>query len=135
MGTAGGTATLKLDVSGMADGQATGLCHYGKRYAWLGVTQANGVNRITYSDNGTQTLGPTVNGPTVWIRSIIADAGTTWAFSFDEKEFTPFGKRYQFEWANYRGDRLGIFSYNNDTDAGFVDVDSFLYEFVGPKKK
>lgn len=131
MGRAGGTATVKLDIGGMADGQATGLCHYGNRYAWLGVTQTKGEKRITYCDNGKLSSGPVVSGPTVWIRSIISNAAdTTWAFSFDGREFTPFGNRYKLEWANYRGDRLGIFSYNNDTDAGFIDVDWFHYEFA-----
>ncbi len=131
MGTSGGTATVKLEVSGIADGQAAGLCHYGNRYAWLGVTQTNGVKRITYCDNGVQSFGATIDSPTVWLRSVISDAAsTTWAFSLDGTKFTPFGKTYRFEWANYRGDRLGIFSYNDAADAGFVDADWFHYEMA-----
>ena len=132
MGTEGGEVTIKLDVSHMADGQAVGLCHYGQHYAWLGVTQSEGVRHITYSANGNQTRASTVNQPDVWLRSIISNAGsTTWAFSFDGKAFTASGEKYKFEWANYRGDRIGIFSYNDKADAGFVDVDEFKYILNG----
>ena len=136
MGTAGGEATIKLDLSGMADGQETGLGHYGGRYAWLGVIQTNGVRHIAYSANGQETRGPRIGSSAVWLRSIISHAGdTTWAFSLDGKAFTPFGARYQFEWANYRGDRIAIFSYNNDADAGYLDVDWFHYTLADNRRE
>jgi beta-xylosidase len=131
MGAGGGEVTIKVDVSHMADGQAAGLCHYGGRYAWLGITQAGGNRHITCSSNGTQTTGASVNQADVWLRSIISDAGdTTWSFSFDGKAFTVFGEKYKFGWANYRGDRIGIFSYNDEAEAGYVDVDEFDYILV-----
>jgi beta-xylosidase len=129
LNTGSGVITVKLDVSSMADGQAAGLCHFGGHYAWLGVTQAGNRRRITYSANGEQTAGPPLPSTTVWLRSIVADKGeTTWAYSFDGSTFVPFGKRYKFEWAHYRGDRVGIFTYNDRADAGAVDVDWFRYD-------
>jgi beta-xylosidase len=129
IGTEGGDATAKLDVSRMADGQAAGLCHFGGRYAWLGVTCSNGTRRITYCDNGSFSLGPAFESPEVWLRSVMSDAGdTSWAFSLDGLSFAAFGERYKFEWANYRGDRVGIFTYNDESDAGHVDVDWFRYD-------
>jgi beta-xylosidase len=133
--TEGGVVTVKFDVSKMADGQEAGICHYGKRYGWLGISQAGGVRKITYSANGTQTAGPTVKSADVWLRSIISDTGAAlWKYSLDGKAFVAFGEKYKFEWANYRGDRIGIFNYNNNADAGLVDVDWFHYSFGGPKR-
>lgn len=130
MGTGGGEVKIKLDVAGMTDGQAAGLGHYGKRYAWIGVTQTGGVRQITYSDNGTKMVCARVSGSNVFLKSIISNAGDTmWAYSFDGAQFTPFGARYKFEWANYRGDRIGIFSYNDDGDSGCADFDWFHYRF------
>jgi beta-xylosidase len=128
----GGAVTVKLDVARMADGQAAGLCHYGAAYGWLGVVQTGGMRRIAYSANGRQIAGPALRGANVWLRSIVSSAGdTAWAFSLDGKSFTPFGQRYAFEWAHYRGDRVGIFTYNDQADAGWVDVDWFRYDFEG----
>jgi beta-xylosidase len=133
MGTQGGNVTLKLDITHMTDGQAAGLCHYGRRYAWLGVTQSSGVRHITYSANGSQTNGPAIGSKDVWLKSIISGSGgTTWAFSLDGEVFTPFGQEYKFEWANYRGDRIGIFCYTDEDENGYVDADWFHYDYGGP---
>jgi beta-xylosidase len=130
MGTAGGEAGISLDVGGMADGQSAGLCHLSRSYAWLGVSQLNGIRRIVYCHNGARTEGPPIRTSVVFLKSLLSSAGeTTWAYSLDGAAFTPFGGRYRLEWGYYRGDRLGIFSYNDEADAGFVDVDSFRYEF------
>jgi len=130
LNTGSGVITVKLDVSQMADGQKAGLCHYGAHYAWLGVAQSGNRRRIVYSANGVQTAGPTLPASAVWLRSIVAAKGeTAWAYSFNGSSFLPFGKRYKFEWAHYRGDRIGIFTYNDRVDAGAVDVDWFRYDF------
>lgn len=87
---------------------------------------------VTYSADGNQTRASAVNQPDVWLRSISSNAGsTTWAFSPDGKAFTAAGEKYKFEWASYRGDRIGIFSYSDQADAGFVDVDEFKYILNG----
>jgi hypothetical protein len=39
------------------------------------------------------------------------------------------------QWGSYRGDRIGIYSYNNQADAGYVDVDSFHYDCSGPQNR
>jgi len=123
-----GTATVKMDISQMADGQAAGLCQYGGRYAWLGVVQEGGVRRLAYNFNGTLAQGPEVPGPLLWLRTAISDDGdATWSYSSDGRVFTPFGDHYHLEWANYRGSRLGIFTFNDEQDAGSVDIASFEY--------
>jgi len=97
------------------------------------VAQEAGVRRLTYNHNGAVTRGAAVAGAMVWLQtSIGADGSATWAYSLDGHTFTPFGERYPLEWANYRGSRLGIFTYNDDGEAGDVDVDAFRYDFDGP---
>ena len=34
---------------------------------------------------------------------------------------------YPLSWGYYRGDRFGIYSYNNKADAGCVDIDYVQY--------
>ena len=133
MGTGGGDATIKLDLSGMADGQSAGLCHLSRRYGWIGVAQSGGVRRLVYSAAGAETAGPVLDTAELWLRSIITAAGDgTWAYSCDGVRYNTFGPRHRLEWSDYRGDRLGLFTYNNDAEAGHVDCDGFRYAVPGP---
>ena len=34
---------------------------------------------------------------------------------------------YQLSWGYYRGDRIGIFCYNDEGEGGFIDVDYLHY--------
>lgn len=130
LNTGGGIVTVKLDVTRMASGQVAGLSHYGGEYGWLGVEQSHDQRHITYSANGKETSGPLVSVKYIWLRSILSpDGETTWAYSFDGRIFTAFGERYKFEWKHYRGDRIGIFTYNNDSDTGSIDVNWFRYDY------
>lgn len=142
MGAGGGEVRVKLDVSGMADGQYAGLCHFSDTFAMLGVRQAAGVRSIVYRDRqkAAGKLDPqgTIDGQRlsaadVWLGSIIDDAGLARAqYSLDGTTFTAIGEPYRMRWANYRGDRIGIFCFNDEAEAGFVDVDWFHYSFAGP---
>jgi len=79
---------------------------------------------------GNATPGPVVNSAEVWLRSTWDINGASrFAYSEDGSNFTDFGDPYQLKWNFYRGDRIGIFNYNNLGDRGVVDVDSFTYRF------
>jgi hypothetical protein len=125
--------TVKLDVSGMADGQEAGLCHFAKTYATLGIVQAGAVRTLMYTDGGKKTSGPKVEGNEVWLRSTWGlDGVSQYASSVDGKMFTAIGPPHRLTWRNYRGDRLGIYSFNDKGEAGVVDVDYFHYAFAKP---
>ncbi len=127
---------VKLDVSGMVDGQKAGLCHFSKSYSFLGVKQAGAVRMLEYNNNGKSTDGPVLAGKEVWLKSVWGLAGKSqYAYSEDGKSFTNFGEPYALTWGYYRGDRIGIFCYNNKADDGYVDVDYFRYDYSGPKDK
>lgn len=42
----------------------------------------------------------------------------------------PLGE-YALSWGFYRGDRIGIYCYNNLSDSGYIDVDYLHYEMKG----
>jgi hypothetical protein len=121
------TATVKLDLAGLADGQHAGLSHYAATYAGLGVARAGTTNTITLNVNGTLTTGAQITQATVWIRSTWDVNGVSqFSYSLDGLTFTNVGSTYQMTWGGYRGDRIGIFTYN-PKGTGYVDVDSFEY--------
>lgn len=47
----------------------------------------------------------------------------------DGETFTPFSQ-YQLTWGFYRGDRIGIYCYNELGEQGYVDVDYFHYDMM-----
>lgn len=133
MRTAANEITAKLDISGMVDGQVVGLCHLSRAYSTLGVSQAGDLRTLVYTTQDTRIIGPVIAADTLWLRSKWGHDGvSTYAYSIDGKHFSPFGDRWQLSWGHYRGDRVGVFCYNNQGEAGHVDIDSFRYAFSGP---
>jgi beta-xylosidase len=130
MRTQRNVVTVELDPSGLADGQVAGLCHYNRNYATIAVRRANGVLTIESARNQTILPGPTLTGKPLWLRSEWGlDGLCRFSYSTDGKLFTSLGEPYQFRWADYRGERVGLFSYNNSGDAGHADFGSFTYRY------
>jgi beta-xylosidase len=122
--------TVKLDVSGMRDGQEAGLSHFAKTFASVGVLQADGARNISVNENGTRVAGPLLKQASVWLRSTWGfDGVSRFSYSLDEKTFVGIGDPYQLTWGSYRGDRVGLFTENAKT-AGWADFTSFRYEVV-----
>ena len=131
--TAANRVTVKLDVAGMADGQRAGLCHFARAAATIGVNDRLGVRTLTVTANGQSVIGPAVTSDAVWLRSEwTADGDNAFSFSVDGLTFAALGPPYRLAWGYYRGDRVGVFCYNDDRDAGHVDVDWFHYAIAGP---
>jgi beta-xylosidase len=131
--TASNRVVLKLELSGLADGQRAGLCHFAKTHSGLGVAQDGGVRHLEYRENGQLTAGPEIKGDQLWLGSTWGlDGRSRYSYSFDGKVFTEFGPVYQLSWGHYRGDRIGIYSFNTLRDAGHVDVDYLRYDTAGP---
>lgn len=125
--------TMKMDISGMANGQQAGLCHFGHTYSTLGLHKSRGRTRLIFNNNGKITPGPLVHSAIIYLRSAWGQhAHSRYFYSLNGKHFKRFGGMYKLTWGNYRGDRIGIFCYNNRGPAGHVDVDWFHYTFDGP---
>jgi hypothetical protein len=55
------------------------------------------------------------------------DGKSQYYYSLDGDIFHPFGEKYQLVWGNYRGDRIGIYTFNDQQEAGWVDIDYLHY--------
>ena len=128
--TTGNEVVVKFDLRGMADGQRAGLCHFAKDVSALGVFQSGAIRTIQYEHGGKLKSGPEVKGTSLWVKSRWGlDGRSQYSFSLDGRSFTEFGETYQLSWGNYRGDRIGLYSYNEREDAGYVDIDYFHYAY------
>jgi beta-xylosidase len=137
MRTGQNTVTIKLDLAGLTDGACAGLCHFvSNKSASLGVIQQGNVRRLRYKQNNKVELGPRLTANELWLRSTWdLDGKSQFSYSLNGSTFTPFGVPYPLAWGGYRGDRVGIFCYNNQFESGFVDVDFFHYAYSSPQSK
>ena len=116
----------------MADGQEAGLCHFAQTYCTIGVQQQNGTKVLKFNHSGTIKWGQELTGSTLWLRSVWdIDGINRFEYSVDGVHFTSFGGTYQLGWGNYRGDRIGLYSYNCESEQGYIDVDQYCYEVAG----
>jgi beta-xylosidase len=131
--TSSNEVVVKLDLGGMADGQKAGLCHFAKDHSALGISQEGSICAFEYRMSGRITPGPLIAGNDLWLKSTWGlDGLSQYSYSFDGKIFTDFGEPYQLSWGSYRGDRIGIYCYNNKSDEGWADMDFFHYRYAGP---
>jgi beta-xylosidase len=120
--------TVKLDVSGMVDGQEAGLSHFAKTFASLSIVQQGDARTLSSNNNGARVAGPAIKQSTIWLRSTWGfDGMSQFAYSLDGKIFSPIGEPYQLTWGSYRGDRIGLFTVNAKT-GGWADFDSVKYK-------
>lgn len=128
--SASGVATLKLDIAGLAPGQRAGLCHLSQNYSMLAIEQRGDKRLISVQTRrGPQQEAALPEGNIVWLRTTWHyDGSSQYSWSADGAHFTDIGDKNALTWSHYRGDRLGIFSFNDEADAGHVDVDSFECE-------
>ncbi|WAJ72021.1 glycoside hydrolase family 43 protein [Catenovulum adriaticum] len=135
MGITTGTAVAKFDISGMAPNQLAGFVRYGGVFNLLGVQMDESGNKhLFYMDKmGNKTLGPKLTTNDLYVRTSNARNKATYEYSFDGKAFKAFGPTFTIAFGKWTGDRLGFFSWNEEKDAGYIDVDWFTYDYDGPK--
>ena len=123
-------AVIKVDISKMEEGQRAGLCHFGSpNYSAIGIVY-DSLKTIEYNVNGVIIKGPLVGTDIIWFKSTWGfDGKSQYYYSRDGKTYTAFGETYQMVWGSYRGDRIGMYNYNNNKDEGYVDIDFFKYQF------
>ncbi len=121
------TVTVRLELDGLGDGQHAGLCHFAATYAGLGVRRSGTTTAIAHNVGGTLTYGPEITQNAIWLRTLWNVNGVSrFSYSLNGSTFTQVGGTYQLTWGGYRGDRVGIYTYNPNA-TGHVDVDSVQY--------
>jgi beta-xylosidase len=120
--------TTRLDISHMTDGQHAGLCHFAAHSGCLGVVRRDGRTRLELRHDDQSELGPVITSQYLYLRSTWGlDGQSQFSYSLDGTHFTPFST-YHLSWGHYRGDRIGIYNYNNLADSGYVDIDYLHYK-------
>lgn len=133
----------KLDITGLKPGTRAGITHFSGNfrrrptgsYALFGVREeANGKRVLFYTDDQSSTvIGPVPSGATdLRLRSDTDFDRARFSWSLDGETWNEIEPTYQLTFGNWRGNRPGLFCWNQRSDdlekAGHVDVDWFRYE-------
>lgn len=119
----------RLDVRLMAAGQRAGLAVFngGKSYALIGICDGH----VYFETDGTVSEGPALkkSNRSIRLRVYINKEGKArFVYCVKGRRFLPLGTAYQLAAGNFRGARVGLFSYNTSADSGIADFDYFNYQ-------
>jgi len=135
MGARGEAATLLL-TGEMENGQKAGLCMIGREYSQIGVMKENDKLFVFTEINDTITSLP-VRGSQICLKVIHAPGemipGNQYYYSRDNKEFHPLGPKFTATFGNWKGPKIGLFSYHAEGNGGTARFDWFRYLYDGPK--
>lgn len=123
--------TIKMDIQGMQDGQTAGLTHFStENNSFIGIQQQGSERRIIHQLNGVEMNLGVCESSSIWLRSSWDLRGiNTYEYSLNGKTFFSIQQTSQLTWGSYRGDRIGLFSYNLRGEKGYVDFDFVDYHW------
>ena len=131
------SATIKLDVSGMKNGDAAGLALFTAKYGAISVRMANGSKTLVMTNSSSTSSHSDVESVAMTsdIVYLKADADFTnqtdkgtFYYSYDGISWTQLGNQQQMSYAtdnHFMGYRFSIFNYATQTTGGYVDVDFY----------
>jgi beta-xylosidase len=156
MGKKGEVTTLLL-TDKMENGQKAGLCFIGRQYNAVGIIKEND-KLVVFADLDGKVTRQPFKSEKIYLRVEIAataeiypwpirdkdrniigyhdnpEGGThQFYYSADNKTFHPLGEKFFATFANWKGPKLGLFSYNENEEGGTALFDWFRYEYDGPK--
>ncbi|MEV0646379.1 family 43 glycosylhydrolase [Phytomonospora sp. NPDC050363] len=143
------TATVELDLTGMADGDRAGLAMLRDSSAWIGVKRDGSATRVVTvagiemdagwntTNTGYETAGTAFTGTRIWLRAsadIRPGSGrqARFSYSLDGTNFTGLGPAFTLKnaWQFFMGYRYAVFNHATKALGGRVTVRRFV--LAGP---
>ena len=108
-----GSYTVRMDCSGLKDGQYAGLACMGQTSYTLGVRQQDGAKELYLQAFGAPTDVLPFSGEEVWLRFSfdIKDNNFRFAYSEDGTSFKDFGEPFKMRFGFWKGVRAGLYTY------------------------
>jgi len=125
-----GKVQVELDGSLLQEGQQAGLCLMAKKFALVGLEKKNGDLYIFSLVNGMKEEKK-IKANKVSLRLSISaiPKHNQFYFSADGVDFDPIGVNFHVLSGNWKGPKLGLFSYNQSRNGGTALFDNFIYTF------
>ena len=136
-----GEAVIRMDYSAMTEGQRAGLECIGNKFCGAGVLVQKDAGTLTpvvyYENEGQIKLIKTVEkggDPVIYVKLVIDALNNKHQFSYslDGQNYLECGDSFQEGSRDWKGSRVGLYSYNTKEEGGSAWFDSFEYKFDGP---
>lgn len=127
--TFGTTATIKINIDSMKNGDIAGLAVFQDPYAYIGIKNNNGNKYAIMVNNGKAIDSVSINTSIIYLRAV-ANYGSSLAYfsySVDNQSFTQFRNSLgmKFNLSIFTGNKFCLFNYATISTGGFVDIDWF----------
>lgn len=126
------TGTIKLDASGLKDGDVAGISAFSGDYGLVGVTSTGGSKYVVMINNGMEIARTPIYTDTVYLRTS-GDLRNqidraTFAYSTDGISWTSIGNSLSMRFdvgKHFMGTKFALFNYGTQTTGGYADFDWF----------
>lgn len=118
--------TVRVNLKDMVDGQSGGICHFSASWSIFGIRQEGRTRKLYFQTNNTPATAlltlPSRKLHAIYLRSEWGlDGLSRYSYSYDGVHFHHLPESdYSLKWGNYRGDRLGLFTYNDKKESGWM---------------
>lgn len=123
------SATIRMDISGMQDGDIAGLSVIQREYNYIGVESNGNEKKVVIHDKGVEQAAVEIPADTknIWFKAYMPryEYRTEFSYSLDGEKFMRLGGRYDMHAGNYVGMGFGAFNYATKELGGYVDLDYF----------
>ncbi|MBP3269766.1 MAG: glycoside hydrolase 43 family protein [Bacteroidales bacterium] len=125
-----GTYTVTLDLADLSSGQYAGMACMGRENFCAGVRKSGSGQVFSFEKDGEVLSSEAIEAKKVWIRMgyNIEDNVFWFSYSLDGKDFRSAGDTFKANFGYWKGARVALFSYNDDTTAGTAWFDDFVYK-------
>ncbi|MBQ9892632.1 MAG: beta-xylosidase, partial [Bacteroidales bacterium] len=124
-----GSYTVSVDLSDISNGQYAGMACMGSDNFTAGLRKTGSGTFLCFEKDGEVLASAPFESSKLWLRLTfdINDKVFGFSYSKDGKDFLPLGETFEARFGYWKGARVALFSYNDDTDAGTAWFDDFTY--------
>ena len=123
------TATIKMEIENMLNGDVAGLAVFQDPYAFIGIKKTNGLKYVVMVNNGKTIDSTLVNTSTIYFMARVSygTSKASFTYSLDNQTFKLLGNELamQFKLSIFTGNKFCLFNYATKAAGGFVDFDWF----------
>jgi len=125
-------ATTKIDCSGLKEGTHAGLLCIGRQFRGIGIAQKEGQLWLYLEKNGEREYIQTVKRKVVYLQVYVDGEKNDNQFlmSEDGKNYTKIGESFSMNSGSWKGERVGLYSYNTKENSGQAQFDYFRYDIL-----
>lgn len=125
-----GQASVRLDGSKLKEGQMAGMCLMAKEFALVGLKRKKDGLYI-FAETGGIKEEKKIAQSELLLQILISPERkqNQFFYSIDMYNFTPIGDKFQVLSGNWKGPKIGLFTYNSIQNGGTAVFDDFIYSF------